>query len=76
MDEAQSGTRKWNFKLDLEAVKASTIREPLMKYNTMYEKEQFKQIEEESEISYFENSDDNESDQDVQVPTTGINSES
>lgn len=76
MERSKAMVPKYNFKLDLEALGNQELKKPLMKYKTMFEGEQRKEIEELSDYSEFENSDEMEEDNQKFNITTGINSES
>lgn len=72
MDAITEKGTKWNFKLDLEAVTRKQMREPLMKYKTMGDQEENKDVIATSESYPYEESE--LSDPDFLRPLTTVNS--
>lgn len=70
-----SSSMNMDFGLDIELCTPPCLRDPLMKYNTMGDPEEIKEIELSSEFSQFEGSQESETGSEHRLPTLGICSE-
>ena len=71
-----SNSVNFDFGIDLESNRASTLKERLIKFKTMGDKDQIQEIELSSEFSQYEESAESETENNQVLPTTGIYSES
>lgn len=72
---SNSNSTKLDLGLDLEAISPDKWRRKLVKYHTMGDHDEIKEIELSSEFSQFEESEQNDSENNERLPTPGIYSE-